>query len=60
MIYVFKHRKGQTYEQVKLAKKKGIFLFTCLTFLAPVVTNINFLLTTSIRCQEKWLGELIK
>ena len=31
-----------------------------LTLQVPVVTNINFLLTISICCQEKWLWELIK
>ena len=28
--------------------------------LSPIVTNINFLLTISVCCQEKWLWELIK
>ena len=27
---------------------------------SPIVSNINFLLTISIHCQEKWLRELIK
>ena len=34
MIYIFKHRKGQTYKQIKLAKK-GIFLFTCFNPFSP-------------------------
>ena len=42
-----------------------IFLFpsysqTPLTLWVPMVTNINFLLTMSIHCQEKRLWELIK
>ena len=28
MIHIFKYRKGQTYEQIKLAKNR-LFLFTC-------------------------------
>ena len=35
VIHIFKHRKGQTFEQVKLAKKKRIFLFTCFNPLSP-------------------------
>ena len=31
MIHMFKHRKGQTYEQIKLAKNR-LFLFTCFMF----------------------------
>ena len=31
-----------------------------LTLQVPIVTNINFLLTISICCQEKWLWEIIK
>ena len=27
VIHIFKHRKGQTYEQVKLAKKKKEYFF---------------------------------
>ena len=34
------------------------FLF--LTLWVPMVTNINFLLTISIHCQETWLWQLIK
>ena len=30
----FKHRKGQTYEQIKLAKNR-LFLFTCFNPLSP-------------------------
>ena len=28
MIHIFNHGKGQTYEQIKLAKNR-LFLFTC-------------------------------
>ena len=34
MIHIFKHRKGQTYEQIKLAKNR-LFLFTCFNPLSP-------------------------
>ena len=34
MIHVFKHRKGQTYEQIKLAKNR-LFRFTCFNPLSP-------------------------
>ena len=34
MIHIFKHRKGQTYEQTKLAKNR-LFLFTCFDPLSP-------------------------
>ena len=27
MIHIFKHRKGQTYEQIKLAKNFSFYLF---------------------------------
>ena len=32
--HIFKHRKGQTYEQIKLAKNR-LFLFTCFNPLSP-------------------------
>ena len=34
VIHIFKHRKGQTYEQIKLAKNR-LFLFTCFNPLSP-------------------------
>ena len=34
MIHIFKHRKGQTYEQIRLAKNR-LFLFTCFNPLSP-------------------------
>ena len=34
--------------------------FCYLTLSVPIVTNINFLLTISIRCQDKSLRELVK
>ena len=34
MIHIFKHRKGQTYEQIKLAKNR-LFPFTCFNRLSP-------------------------
>ena len=30
MIHIFKHRKGQTYEQIKIAKKTDYFFFLLL------------------------------
>ena len=47
--------KGHLYEVfLVLAKNR------CLTLWVSIVTNIDFLLTISICCQEKWLWELIK
>ena len=34
MIHIFKHRKGQTFEQIKPAKNR-LFLFTWLNPLSP-------------------------
>ena len=34
MIHIFKHRKGQTYEQIKQAKNK-LFFFTWFNPLSP-------------------------
>ena len=34
MIHILKHRKGQTYEQIKLAKNR-LFPFTCFNRLSP-------------------------
>ena len=34
MIHIFKYRKGQTYEQIKLAKNR-LFLFTCFNPSSP-------------------------
>ena len=34
MIHIFKHRKGQTYEQIKLAKNR-LSIFTCFNPLSP-------------------------
>ena len=33
-IHIFKHRKGQTYEQIKLAKNR-LFIFTCFNPVSP-------------------------
>ena len=62
MIHIFKHRKGQTYEQIKLAKNR-LFLFTCFNPLSPnsdQLHGIFFWLTISIQGQEIRFLELIK
>ena len=60
MIHIFKHRKGQAYEQIKLEKKNRLFFLLVLTLQVPIVTNINFFLTISIQGQEITFIELMK
>ena len=45
---------GSTYNVKKICR------ILILTLQVPIVTNINFLLTKSIDCQEQSLRELIK
>ena len=52
MIRVFKHRKVQTYEQIKLAKNR-LFLFTWFNRLSPNSDNINLLLTHNIHTMSR-------
>ena len=59
MIHIFKYRKGQTYEQIKLAKNR-LFIFTCLN---PLIDQHQFSSDSQyplIQGQETRLLELIK
>ena len=55
MIHIFKHRKGQTYEQIKLAKNK-LFLFTCFNPLSPNSDQHQFSSDSQYPYKVKRLG----
>ena len=55
MIHIFKHRKGQTYEQIKLAKNR-LFLFTCFNPLSPNSDQHQFSSDSQYPYKVKRLG----
>ena len=55
MIHIFKHRKGQTYEQIKLAKDKNIS-FYLFNPLSPISDQLQFSSDSQYPYKVKRLG----
>ena len=55
MIHIFKHRKGQTYEQIKLTKDI-LFLLTCFNPLSPNSDQHQFSSDSQYPYKVKRLG----
>ena len=55
MIHIFKHRKDQTYEKIKLANIR-LFLFTCFNPLSPNSDQHQFSSDSQYPYKVKRLG----